>query len=127
MDNTDIVNIVNAITVDVQKTNGNSIALRRCRAMCANKHRKFATNYPKLFEMCFSPAFDVEQFQFMIHQLEQMHDNSDVTFEECTQNVCTKLNDKYIVPLVGQPHKDVNMNDMNHIKFSTSREGEKEK
>ena len=124
MDNSAIVTIVSHILRQVSPHARDERAVRKKRAELAHKHKRFATEYPKLFEMCFDPEFDEDQFRFMMSQLGAMNGaESAPTLDDTTKLVCERLNDKYITPLVGKPDQQVDTAGMGHIKFSTSTAG----
>jgi hypothetical protein len=101
MDNADIKRFVNEITDAVARTHGSPSAVRRLRTQNAVKYRAFAAKYPKLFDMCWDPSFDRAQFEFMMTRLEDVRAHR-ATLEESTQRVTDALNERYVIPLVGQ-------------------------
>jgi hypothetical protein len=121
MENSDIMRIVSEITKDVSEIEGNSEShLKKCKLLHNQKNKKFASMYPKLFDICFTQGFDADQFRYMMQQLQDVH-ASNQTFEVGTSNVTNSLNNKFIIPLVGQPDTNVDTNDMNHLKFSINK------
>ena len=120
MDTQELIKSVDEITKAAATCSGER-ELRACRLRFASSHKQFAATYPKLFLMCFDQRFEQEQFRFLVSQLEQVRDKA--SFEASTSNVTNHMNDKYITPFVGAPHKDVDTTGMEHIKFTTSTGG----
>jgi hypothetical protein len=92
MDNDELIRTVEDIT--------RNASLSKERQM--RKHRKFATMYPKLFEMCMSKYFDAAQFKQMMNHLESVQ-NDRVTLECATSNVHGEWTQRYVVPLLSNP------------------------
>ena len=59
----------------------------------------FPKQYPRLYSMCTSPAFDMNVLQKMLDAKQQM-ENSEVSEHEASVNVGQVLVDKYVKPFV---------------------------
>lgn len=122
MENADIKRYVHEITSSVAQLHGNANAIRRLRTNSAATYRAFAAKYPKLFDMCWDPSFDHAQFEFLMSRLEDINARR-ATFEESTQRVADVLNERYVIPLVGQATRSNGESNMDNIHFTCSGAG----
>lgn len=123
MDNGELEAIVDDIvaTSKSQRGRGGAVSPAELRAHLSVKHKRFATSYPKLFEMCLSPTFDADQFRYMLAQMDLIQ-TKQMSFEDSTKKVCENLNERYILPLVGAPDASIDVTKMDHLRFTTTKE-----
>ncbi len=119
MENAELEAIVERIVMASKSESTTPARAAALRARLSVEYKRFATTYPKLFEMCLSPSFDIDQFKYMLAQMDLIQGKR-ATFEETTKNVCDNLNDRYITPLVGTPDPNVDVTKMEHLRFTTS-------
>lgn len=119
MDNGELEAIVDDI-VQTSKSRSGAVSPAELRAHLSVKHKRFATSYPKLFEMCLSPTFDADQFRYMLAQMDLIQAKQ-VSFEDSTKKVCENLNERYILPLVGAPDANIDVTKMEHLRFTTTK------
>lgn len=122
MDNADITRIVGDITERVSQLTDQG-QIQGLKTRCSTTYKRFSSLYPKLFDSCFDPSFDRSQFGFLMSRLDCIHNNA-ITMEQGTREVTELLNNRYIVPLVGQPTMDAaTAASGDHVDFNVSGAG----
>lgn len=120
MDSSEIRRIVHEITNAVASLGADKLRISKFKSQNSSKYRSFATKYPKLYDMCFEPRFDHEQFDMLMSRLDDIQSKR-MTFEEGTRQVADHLNNRYVLPLVGAPTRnDGDPNSMDHIEFNVN-------
>jgi hypothetical protein len=64
-----------------------------------NKYPEFPKEYPRLYQMCTNPTFDMNMFQRMLDTKQKIQ-NAEVSEHDGSVEVGTLLVDKYVKPLM---------------------------